>query len=106
MAALVRQLHHAPNFDIEIPSRTVLDIKTGGGHIEVDDIKGNTKLRRPADTSRSATSTGCSNAETSGGHIALKNVIGDSTSRPPAATSRRTAVKGKLHAETRGATSA
>jgi len=93
---------HAPNFDIEIPSRTVLDIKTGGGHIEVDDIKGNTKLRTSGGHIQVSDLDGVLNAETSGGHIALKNVVGDSSVETSGGHIEATAVKGKLHAETSG----
>lgn len=93
---------HAPNIEIEVPTQTVVNVQTGGGHIEVDSIKGNTDLHTSGGHIQVTDLAGILTAETSGGHISLKDVTGDARVETSGGHIEATALKGKLHAETSG----
>lgn len=93
---------HAPNFEIQVPSKTALSIQTGGGHIAVDSIDGTADLHTSGGHVEVSDLTGTLTAETSGGHISLKNITGDSSVETSGGHIEATALKGKLHAETSG----
>src|SRR5262245_2453995 len=93
---------HAPNFEIQVPSRTTPSIQTGGGHIEVDSIDGNADLHTSGGHIQVSDLTGTLTADTSGGHISLKNITGDSKVETSGGHIEATSLKGKLHAETSG----
>lgn len=66
------------SFNVDVPVNYNLDLDTGGGHIEVEDINGNVEV----DTSGGhieigRVSEGDVNADTSGGHIHVEYVDGD-----------------------------
>ena len=93
---------HAPSLEIQVPTRTVLNIKTGGGHVEVDQIDGNATLRTSGGHIQVNDLDGVLAAETSGGHIALKNIDGDSKVETSGGHIEASMLKGKLSAETSG----
>src|SRR5262249_51341694 len=93
---------HAPNFEIQVPSRTTLSIQTGGGHIEVDTIQGNADLHTSGGHVKVSDLQGTLTVETSGGHSSLKDITGDSSVETSGGHIEADTIKGKLHAETSG----
>ena len=74
----------APQFEIQVPTKTGLDLRTGGGHIEVSTIEGEAILK------------------TSGGHIGLKNIVGDARVETSGGHIEAESVTGTLEAKTSG----
>ncbi len=69
----------APNFKIEVPTSTALQIETGGGHLEIASIRGPADLRTSGGHIGVESLEGKLVAATSGGHISLKGITGDSS---------------------------
>jgi DUF4097 and DUF4098 domain-containing protein YvlB len=66
------------DYEITLPNQFNLDLKTGGGSIEVDDISGQLKLRTSGGSiSVGDIASGSVNADTSGGSIQVGDVNGD-----------------------------
>lgn len=93
---------HAPNLRIDVPSRTLLDIRTGGGHIEIASIRGDAGLHTSGGHIQVSDLEGALTAETSGGHISLKSLVGDASVETSGGHIEAESLKGKLHAETSG----
>ena len=93
---------HAPHFEIKIPTQTAVDVKTGGGHIELDSVKGTATLRTSGGHVEVNELEGPLKVETSGGHISLKGVTGDASVETSGGHIEASTLKGKLHAETSG----
>ncbi|MGX5172478.1 DUF4097 family beta strand repeat-containing protein [Aliikangiella sp. IMCC44653] len=65
-------------FEVTVPQQFNLDLKTGGGSIEVDDISGQLKLRTSGGSiSVGDMQSGSVNADTSGGSIKVGDINGD-----------------------------
>jgi hypothetical protein len=64
-------------FDVNIPRNYSVDIVTGGGSIETDDINGRASLTTAGGNITAGAITGTARFETGGGHIRVKDVSGD-----------------------------
>jgi DUF4097 and DUF4098 domain-containing protein YvlB len=69
----------APQFQIEVPEKTTLEVGTGGGHVQVMSINGNATLKTSGGHMEISSLTGKLMAKTSGGHIKLRKIDGDTT---------------------------
>jgi len=89
-------------FTIEVPSKTKTDLRTGGGHISVRSLGGDSN----ADTSGGHIEIndldGNLVAETSGGHITLSKVTGNARVETSGGHIEADGVEGNLVAETSG----
>lgn len=65
------------HFEISVPNRTQLEIRTGGGSVKVYSIKGDSQLKTSGGSLEVSDLEGQLRAETSGGHIALREVTGN-----------------------------
>src|SRR5213594_3321946 len=93
---------HAPSFKIEVPSKTDLQIKTGGGHLEVSAIRGDSDLRTSGGHIRVSDLEGKLTAETSGGHISLRDIVGDANIETSGGHIEVKSLKGSLKSHTSG----
>jgi DUF4097 and DUF4098 domain-containing protein YvlB len=65
--------------ELNIPKNYNVDITTGGGSIQADDINGRASLVTSGGTIIAGNIAGSAHLETAGGHLTLKNVTGDLT---------------------------
>jgi DUF4097 and DUF4098 domain-containing protein YvlB len=63
--------------ELNIPKNYSVDVVTGGGNIEAEDINGRTSLVTAGGTIVAGNIYGSAHLETAGGHLTLKNVTGD-----------------------------
>lgn len=89
-------------FDITVPEQYNLEIKTGGGRIEVSDIKGQATLKTSGGSIMLGNIDGKLDARTSGGSIKVEDVIGDTLVKTSGGNIRIGRVKGNLEARTSG----
>lgn len=64
-------------FEIEVPTQTRTAIDTGGGHVTVHDLEGDSSVDTSGGHIEVANLKGNVLADTSGGHISLKSISGD-----------------------------
>jgi DUF4097 and DUF4098 domain-containing protein YvlB len=64
-------------FDVNIPRNYSVDIVTGGGSIETDDINGRATLTTAGGNITAGVVTGTARFDTGGGHVRVKDVSGD-----------------------------
>jgi hypothetical protein len=65
------------HFDVQVPSQTQTDIRTGGGGVEVSNLRGDSRLRTSGGSIGVSALTGRLDASTSGGPIRLREITGD-----------------------------
>ena len=63
--------------EVTVPKNYSLDIATGGGNIETDDINGRVALQTAGGGITAGNIGGSARLETDGGHITVKNVMGE-----------------------------
>lgn len=63
--------------EVNVPRNYALDIQTGGGNIETEDINGRVVFNTAGGNLIAGNIGGSSHLETSGGHISVKNVSGE-----------------------------
>ena len=64
-------------FEIEVPTRTLTTVNTGGGHVTLKDLEGNSSIDTSGGHIEVTDLKGDVSADTSGGHIMLKTITGD-----------------------------
>jgi DUF4097 and DUF4098 domain-containing protein YvlB len=64
-------------FEIEVPTRTRTSVDTGGGHVVVNDLEGDSSVDTSGGHIEVTNLKGNVTADTSGGHITLKTITGD-----------------------------
>jgi hypothetical protein len=64
-------------FEVEVPKNYGLEISTGGGNIEAEDISGRVTLHTDGGNIRTGNIGGPARLETGGGHIFTKDIAGD-----------------------------
>jgi type VI protein secretion system component Hcp len=91
-----------PNFEIQVPRQTTLDISTGGGHIAVEKITGDSSLDTSGGHIEVTGLKGKLKARTSGGHISLRDIDGDANIETSGGHIEVDDMKGALTSETSG----
>ena len=91
-----------PAFEIEVPRQTALDIATGGGHIAIEKINGDSSLDTSGGHIQVTDLKGKLTAHTSGGHISLRDVDGDANIETSGGHIDVEDLKGSLTSETSG----
>jgi len=89
-------------FEIEVPTRTATAIDTGGGHIELRDLEGESHVDTSGGHIEVTNLKGNVFADTSGGHIALKSITGDAKVDTSGGHIEVDGVTGSLVGETSG----
>jgi hypothetical protein len=69
--------HISVHFDVEVPSQTQTEIRTGGGSVKLSNLRGDSELRTSGGTIDVSGLSGRLDAKTSGGSIHLQEVDGD-----------------------------
>ena len=90
------------HFSIEVPEQFNLEVKTGGGHINVSDINGRATLKTSGGSIRLGNIEGELDARTSGGSIKVEDVTGNTFVKTSGGSIRIGRVKGNLEARTSG----
>ncbi|MGH9684046.1 MAG: DUF4097 family beta strand repeat-containing protein [Candidatus Acidiferrales bacterium] len=62
---------------VNVPKNYSLDVSTGGGNINIDDVRGRVSLSTSGGNITAGNIRGAAHLETDGGHIAVKNVAGE-----------------------------
>lgn len=89
-------------FEIRVPEKYNVDLKTNGGHLKVDDLAGEAKLHTSGGVIVLGTIHGPIHAHTSGGHIRLEECQSDAELRTSGGSIIAGPVQGILIAETSG----
>jgi hypothetical protein len=63
--------------ELNIPKNYSIDVSTGGGNIEVDDVNGRVSLNTSGGNLQVGNIAGAARLETDGGHISVKNVTNE-----------------------------
>ena len=87
---------------VRVPSEFSLDIRTGGGAIEIEDLEGEVRARTSGGAIEMGRISGDVRVETSGGAIKAGEVDGDFHARTSGGPIRIFAVSGRVEARTSG----
>jgi hypothetical protein len=87
---------------VRVPSEFSVDIRTGGGDIEIEDLEGEVRARSSGGAIEMGSISGDVNAETSGGAIEAGEVDGELRARTSGGPIRVFAVTGRVDARTSG----
>ena len=74
--------HLQVRMEVEVPTRTNLDIRTGGGDVKVSHLEGETNLETSGGDVKASELKGNLNARTSGGDMELRDLTGDIRRKP------------------------
>jgi DUF4097 and DUF4098 domain-containing protein YvlB len=69
--------HGSVHFEVEVPSQTQTEIRTGGGSVELSNLHGDSELKTSGGSIDVSGLSGKLDAKTSGGSIHLREVNGD-----------------------------
>ena len=89
-------------FRIDVPRNYSLDVSTGGGSIETDDVNGRAVLSTSGGSITTGNIAGSARLETDGGHITVKNVSGDLTANTGGGHITAGAISGNASLNTSG----
>lgn len=89
-------------FEVEVPTKTRTHISTGGGHVALHDLAGDSDAETSGGHIEIVKLDGKVHAETSGGHITLKDISGDANVETSGGHIEADGVGGALHGETSG----
>jgi hypothetical protein len=89
-------------FEIQVPTKTVTNLQTGGGHVSVHALDGDATVDTSGGHIEVADIHGNLSAETSGGHIAVKKISGNANLETSGGHIEAEGVTGNLVAETSG----
>jgi hypothetical protein len=89
-------------FEIEVPTRTTTRLETGGGHVKVSALEGDSHVETSGGHIDVSDLQGNLNAETSGGHISIKKISGTAKVETSGGHIEASGVEGNLNAETSG----
>jgi hypothetical protein len=87
---------------VRVPSEFSVDIRTGGGAIEIEDLEGEVRVRSSGGDIEMGRIRGDVDAETSGGAIEVGEVDGELRARTSGGPIRIFAVSGRVEARTSG----
>jgi len=94
--------HGSVHFEIEVPSQTQTNVRTGGGSITLSSLRGESELKTSGGSIDVSGLTGKLDANTSGGSIHLREVTGDSRADTSGGGIEVDSLDGSLTAHTSG----
>ena len=94
--------HGSMHFEVEVPSKTQTEIRTGGGSVRLSDLRGDSELRTSGGTIDVSGLSGKLDAKTSGGSIRLQEVDGDARLDTSGGKIEVSSIDGSLTAHTSG----
>jgi len=90
------------HFEVEVPSQTSTEIRTGGGGVKLSGLRGDSNLKTSGGPIEVTGLNGNLQAHTSGGPIEIREVTGDAHIDTSGGPIEAEAVEGNLHAHTSG----
>jgi len=90
------------HFEVEIPAKSSVDLKTGGGGIELNSVQGTARLETSGGPIQVSALTGKLEAHTSGGRIAVREVDGNADVETSGGSIEVRSLGGDLRAHTSG----
>jgi hypothetical protein len=90
------------HFEIQVPAKTRTDLQTGGGHVAIRSLEGDSSVQTSGGHIEVSELKGDLKAETSGGHIAIKKITGNAKVETSGGHIEAYGVTGNLTAETSG----
>jgi hypothetical protein len=90
------------HFEVQVPSQTQTDIRTGGGSVETSNLRGDSRLRTSGGPIVVSALTGRLDAATSGGPIRLREITGDTRLGTSGGPIEVASLEGSLDAHTSG----
>lgn len=94
--------HLQVRMEVEVPTRTNLDIRTGGGDVKVNHLEGETNLETSGGDVKVSELKGNLNARTSGGDMELRDLTGDIAIKTSGGDITLENVHGRVEARTSG----
>jgi DUF4097 and DUF4098 domain-containing protein YvlB len=94
--------HASVHFEIEVPSQTQTEIRTGGGSIGLSNLRGDSELKTSGGSIEVSGLSGKLEAKTSGGSIRLQEVDGDARVDTSGGRIEAASIDGSLNAHTSG----
>jgi len=94
--------HISVHFEVEVPSQTQTDIRTGGGSVRLSTLRGDSELKTSGGTIDVSGLSGRLDAKTSGGSIHLQEVDGDAHVETSGGKIEAASLDGSLNAHTSG----
>jgi len=94
--------HLEVRMEVEVPTRTNLDIRTGGGDVKVNHLEGETNLETSGGDVKASELKGNLNARTSGGDMELRDLTGDVIVKTSGGDITLANVHGRVEAHTSG----
>ena len=94
--------HGSVHFEIEVPSQTQTDVRTGGGSVTLSNLRGESELKTSGGSIDVSGLNGKLDARTSGGSIHLREVSGDTRADTSGGGIEVDSVDGSLTAHTSG----
>ena len=94
--------HLQVRMEVDVPTRTNLDIRTGGGDVKVNHLDGETNLETSGGDVKATELKGNLNARTSGGDMELRDLTGDVTVKTSGGDITVENVHGRVEARTSG----
>jgi hypothetical protein len=89
-------------FEIQVPTKTTTDLQTGGGHVKVSSLDGDSNVETSGGHIEVTDLQGNLGAETSGGHITVKHISGNAKVGTSGGHIEADGIEGNLNAETSG----
>jgi len=94
--------HGSVHFEIQVPTQTQTEIRTGGGSIELSSLRGESQLKTSGGAINVSGLNGRLDAKTSGGSIHLREVTGDARVDTSGGPIEVSSLEGSLNAHTSG----
>jgi len=94
--------HGWVHFEVQVPSQTQTEIRTGGGSVEVSNLRGDSELRTSGGSIDVSGLSGRLDAKTSGGSIRLRELSGDARLDTSGGRIEASSIDGSLNAHTSG----
>ena len=94
--------HGSVHFEVEVPTQTQTEVRTGGGSVELSGLRGDSELRTSGGSIHVSALTGRLDAKTSGGSIHLREVTGDTRADTSGGPIEVASLDGSLNAHTSG----
>jgi hypothetical protein len=94
--------HTSVHFEVQVPSQTQTEIRTGGGSIELSNLRGDSELKTSGGAIEVSGLSGKLDAKTSGGPIHLQEVDGDARVDTSGGKIEAASIDGSLTAHTSG----
>jgi DUF4097 and DUF4098 domain-containing protein YvlB len=94
--------HLEVRMEVEVPTKTNLDIRTGGGDVKVNHLEGETDLETSGGDVKATELKGNLNARTSGGDMELRDLTGDVSVKTSGGDITLANVHGRVEAHTSG----